>query len=83
MLTDAAIQGKSDSLVGLKENVILGKLIPAGTGLDRYRNIRVEPTEEAKAQAYSMVGYDSFDYDFGSGSGAAVPLEEFDLGDYR
>ena len=83
VLTDAAIQGKSDSLVGLKENVILGKLIPAGTGLDRYRNIRVEPTEEAKAQAFSMVGYDSFDYDFGSGSGAAVPLEEFDLGDYR
>jgi DNA-directed RNA polymerase subunit beta' len=30
-----------------------------------------------------MVGYDSFDYDFGQGSGAAVPLEEFDLGDYR
>ncbi|HEY5822153.1 MAG TPA: DNA-directed RNA polymerase subunit beta' [Propionibacteriaceae bacterium] len=83
VLTDAAIHGKSDSLVGLKENVILGKLIPAGTGLDRYRNIRVEPTEEAKAQAYSMVGYDSFDYDFGQGSGAAVPLEEFDLGDYR
>ena len=83
VLTDAAINGKSDSLVGLKENVILGKLIPAGTGLDRYRNIRVEPTEEAKAQAYSMVGYDTFDYDFGQASGAAVPLEEFDLGDYR
>jgi DNA-directed RNA polymerase subunit beta' len=83
VLTDAAIHAKSDSLVGLKENVILGKLIPAGTGLDRYRNIRVEPTPEAKAQAYSMVGYDSFDYDFGQGSGAAVPLEEFDLGDYR
>ena len=83
VLTDAAIHGKSDSLVGLKENVILGKLIPAGTGLERYRNIRVEPTEEAKAAAYSMVGYDSFDYDFGQGSGAAVPLEEFDLGDYR
>ncbi|WP_375433573.1 DNA-directed RNA polymerase subunit beta', partial [uncultured Friedmanniella sp.] len=83
VLTDAAINGKSDSLIGLKENVILGKLIPAGTGLDRYRNIRVEATEEAKAQAYSMVGYDSFDYDFGSTSGAAVPLEEFDLGDYR
>ncbi len=84
VLTDAAIHGKSDSLVGLKENVILGKLIPAGTGLDRYKNIRVEPTEEAKAQAYSMVGYDPFDYDFGSGSGAAVPLEDYDLGsDYR
>jgi len=83
VLTDAAINGKSDSLIGLKENVILGKLIPAGTGLERYRNIRVEPTAEARAQAYSMVGYDPFDYDFGSGSGAAVPLEEFDLGDYR
>jgi len=83
VLTDAAIHGKSDSLVGLKENVILGKLIPAGTGLERYRNIRVEPTAEAKAQAYSMVGYDSFDYDFGQSTGAAVPLEEFDLGDYR
>ncbi|MGJ3507671.1 DNA-directed RNA polymerase subunit beta' [Enemella sp. A6] len=83
VLTDAAIHGKSDKLVGLKENVILGKLIPAGTGLDRYRNIRVEPTAEAKAQAYSMT-YDPFDYDFGTGSGAAVPLEDFDLGsDYR
>ncbi len=82
VLTDAAIQGKSDSLVGLKENVILGKLIPAGTGLERYRNIKVEPTAEAKAMAYSM-SYEPYDYDFGSGSGAAVPLEEFDLGDYR
>src|SRR5699024_2005391 len=75
VLTDAAIHGKSDSLMGLKENVILGKLIPAGTGLERYRDIRVEPTPEAKAAAYSMVGYDTYDYDFGSGSGAAVPLE--------
>jgi len=42
VLTDAAIKGKTDPLVGLKENVILGKLIPAGTGLDRYRDIEVE-----------------------------------------
>jgi len=62
---------------------VLCRLILAGTDLERYRNIRVEPTPEAKAQAYSMVGYDSFEYDFGQGSGAAVPLEEFDLGDYR
>jgi DNA-directed RNA polymerase subunit beta' len=78
VLTDAAIQGKSDSLVGLKENVILGKLIPAGTGLERYRNIRVEPTAEAKARAYQM-SYDAYDYDFGSGSGAVIPLEDYDL----
>jgi len=83
VLTEAAIHGKSDSLVGLKENVIIGKLIPAGTGMDRYRNIRVEPTEEAKAAMYSMVGYESYDYDFGPSSGQSVPLDDFDLGSYR
>jgi len=41
VLTDAAIKGKIDPLLGLKENVIIGKLIPAGTGLSRYRNIKV------------------------------------------
>ncbi|MEZ0164989.1 DNA-directed RNA polymerase subunit beta' [Kineococcus sp. LSe6-4] len=86
VLTNAAMEGKSDPLLGLKENVIIGKLIPAGTGLPRYRNIRVEPTEEAKAQMYSVPGYDDVDYaQFGVGSGQAVPLEEFDYGssDYR
>ncbi|MCR5457486.1 MAG: DNA-directed RNA polymerase subunit beta' [Clostridiales bacterium] len=43
MLTDAAIKGKVDHLIGLKENVIIGKLIPAGTGLDSYRGVTVEP----------------------------------------
>ncbi|PHX76148.1 MAG: DNA-directed RNA polymerase subunit beta', partial [Actinobacteria bacterium] len=43
VLTDAALGAKSDPLLGLKENVIIGKLIPAGTGLPRYRNIKVEP----------------------------------------
>ena len=43
VLTDAAISGKIDPLLGLKENVIIGKLIPAGTGMARYRNIRVKP----------------------------------------
>ncbi|HEX6756681.1 MAG TPA: DNA-directed RNA polymerase subunit beta', partial [Mycobacteriales bacterium] len=87
VLTDAAIQAKSDALVGLKENVIIGKLIPAGTGISRYRNIRVEPTEEARAQVYSMAGYDESDYyggaTFGPGSGQAVPLEDYDYGDPR
>jgi DNA-directed RNA polymerase subunit beta' len=83
VLTDAAIHAKSDPLLGLKENVILGKLIPAGTGLPRYRNIRVEPTEEAKAAMYSAVGYDDMDYSpFGSGSGQAVPLDDYDYGPY-
>ena len=82
VLTDASIQGKSDHLVGLKENVILGKLIPTGTGLERYRNIRVEPTAEARANSF-QVSYDPFDYDFGSSSGAAVPLDDLDFGDLR
>jgi DNA-directed RNA polymerase subunit beta' len=70
VLTDAAIHARSDSLIGLKENVIIGKLIPAGTGINRYRNIRVEPTEEAKAKVYSMTGYTETDYGFGPASGA-------------
>jgi DNA-directed RNA polymerase subunit beta' len=45
VLTDAAIEGKVDRLLGLKENVIIGKLIPAATGLKKYRGIDIEPTE--------------------------------------
>ena len=54
VLTQAAMDGKSDSLLGLKENVIIGKLIPAGTGLAKYRDVTVEPTEEAKAERYPL-----------------------------
>jgi DNA-directed RNA polymerase subunit beta' len=83
VLTQAAMEAKSDPLRGLKENVILGKLIPAGTGLPRYRNITVEPTEEAKAAMYSMPNYDSYDYShFGSGSGEAVRLDDLNLDDF-
>ena len=58
VLTEAAMNGKSDPLVGLKENVILGKLIPAGTGLRRYTSLAVEPTADAMASAnYSEVDY--------------------------
>ncbi|HLP23401.1 MAG TPA: DNA-directed RNA polymerase subunit beta' [Microbacteriaceae bacterium] len=52
VLTQAAMEGKSDPLVGLKENVIIGKLIPAGTGLSKYRHATVEATDEAKAERY-------------------------------
>jgi DNA-directed RNA polymerase subunit beta' len=83
VLTDAAIHGKSDALMGLKENVIIGKLIPAGTGLERYRNVRVEPTEEARAQAYSVGAYESYDYDFGPSSGQSVALDDFDFGSFQ
>ena len=46
VLTEAAIKGKIDPLIGLKENVIIGKLIPAGTGMMRYRNLKLDVPEE-------------------------------------
>ena len=50
VLTEAAIKGKVDPLIGLKENVIIGKLIPAGTGMKRYRSVQLdsEKTEETQ-----------------------------------
>ncbi len=50
VLTEAAINGKTDYLLGLKENVIIGHLIPAGTGLDRYRSIKIKEKEEPKEE---------------------------------
>jgi DNA-directed RNA polymerase subunit beta' len=52
VLTDAAIEGKVDRLLGLKENVIIGKLIPAATGLKRYRQIEIRPSDSVPATAY-------------------------------
>ena len=49
VLTEAAIKGKVDKLIGLKENVIIGKLIPAGTGMKRYRNVRIEGGKDYSA----------------------------------
>ncbi|MBD7907536.1 DNA-directed RNA polymerase subunit beta' [Sporosarcina gallistercoris] len=51
VLTDAAIKGKTDDLLGLKENVIIGKLIPAGTGMQRYRGIEMDRDEEVEQDA--------------------------------
>jgi DNA-directed RNA polymerase subunit beta' len=51
VLTDAAIEGKVDRLLGLKENVIIGKLIPAATGLKRYRTIEIGPSDKVPASA--------------------------------
>jgi DNA-directed RNA polymerase subunit beta' len=52
VLTDAAIEGKVDRLLGLKENVIIGKLIPAATGLKRYRTIEIGPSEKVPRESY-------------------------------
>jgi len=61
VLTDAAIKGKVDPLVGLKENVIIGKLIPAGTGMHRYRNIRVYSKKELEETAKAAEAADAAD----------------------
>jgi DNA-directed RNA polymerase subunit beta' len=52
VLTDASIEGKVDRLLGLKENVIIGKLIPAATGLKQYRGIEIGPSDKVPASAY-------------------------------
>ncbi|MCU1575001.1 MAG: DNA-directed polymerase subunit beta, partial [Micrococcaceae bacterium] len=87
VLTQAAMEGKSDPLLGLKENVIIGKLIPAGTGLPRYTNVTVEPTEEAKANLFTgPSAFSDFDYTGGDLSPEfhAIPLDDYDLGgDFR
>jgi len=84
VLTEAATSGRRDSLLGLKENVIIGKLIPAGTGLPVYREIEVEPTEQAKAELYPSFGYDEIDFPtLGFGSGDAIPLDDLDFSEFR
>ncbi len=73
VLTEAAIKGKVDPLIGLKENVIIGKLIPAGTGMKRYRDVRlntdlneedsleVSEEEEELSEEFEEFGNESFD----------------------
>ncbi len=67
VLTEAAIKGKVDRLIGLKENVIIGKLIPAGTGMSRYRNIALVDEDgnslekESGASASPTAGHDNSD----------------------
>lgn len=50
VLTEAAIKGKIDPLIGLKENVLIGKLIPAGTGMKRYSRVKLDTDAELEAQ---------------------------------
>ncbi len=56
VLTEAAIEGKSDSMIGLKENIIIGKLIPAGTGLVRHRDTKTEAPDYQPMSFYSSEG---------------------------
>ena len=66
VLTEAAIKGKVDNLIGLKENVIIGKLIPVGTGMKRYRNTRlrtdeVTVSEESEYDIEEEISYEQVD----------------------
>ncbi|MDE6929888.1 MAG: DNA-directed RNA polymerase subunit beta', partial [Lachnospiraceae bacterium] len=67
VLTEAAINGKIDKLIGLKENVIIGKLIPAGTGMKRYRNVHlstdVEETEEIILEEEEIIPVETEGFD--------------------
>ena len=65
VLTDAALEGKRDKLVGLKENVIIGKLIPAATGLRHYRSLEIEPVEPAQRPEEDLLDEDELAAELG------------------
>lgn len=62
VLTEAAIEGRSDGLVGLKENIIIGKLIPAGTGMKEYRSFKVVAPDAKPLSFWSSQDYDDYGY---------------------
>lgn len=84
VLTEAALSQKEDDLKGLKENVIVGKLIPAGTGLARYRNAKVEPDKAIRDTIYPSFGFVDDDLnDSVVNMDADVDLSNIDFGDMK
>ena len=85
VLTEAALSEKEDDLKGLKENVIIGKLIPAGTGLARYRNAVVEPDKAIRETIYPNFGLgdDALDGDFSDSDLSDVDFSNIDFGDLK
>ena len=78
VLTDAALEGKRDRLMGLKENVIIGKLIPAATGLRHYRSLQIEPVEPAQPPAEELLSEEELAAELDlAGDGEASQLEGF------
>jgi DNA-directed RNA polymerase subunit beta' len=78
VLTDAALEAKRDRLLGLKENVIIGKLIPAATGLKRYRSIQIEPVEPAQPPAEELLSEEDLAAELDlAGDGEGAQLEGF------
>ena len=80
VLTDASIEGKIDRLLGLKENVIIGKLIPAATGLKRYRTIEISPTEPIAREGYERETLLQALEEIGQDGTAAIDFAGLDLG---
>jgi len=79
VLTDAALEGKVDRLNGLKENVIIGKLIPAATGLKRYRRIEIEPAEPLpRADEVGLLDGEDLAAELGLGEGDGLAGFGFD-----
>jgi DNA-directed RNA polymerase subunit beta' len=79
VLTDASIEGKVDRLLGLKENVIIGKLIPAATGLKRYRTIDIGPSEKVPKETYEREALLAALEEIGSDGGDGVDLASLGL----
>jgi DNA-directed RNA polymerase subunit beta' len=79
VLTDASIEGKVDRLLGLKENVIIGKLIPAATGLKRYRTIEIGPSEKVPKETYEREALLAALEEIGSGDGDGLDLASLGL----
>jgi DNA-directed RNA polymerase subunit beta' len=79
VLTDASIEGKVDRLLGLKENVIIGKLIPAATGLKKYRNIDIGPSEKVPKETYEREALLAALQEIGSDGGDGIDLASLGL----
>jgi DNA-directed RNA polymerase subunit beta' len=79
VLTDASIEGKIDRLLGLKENVIIGKLIPAATGLKKYRNIEIGPSEKVPKETYEREALLAALQEIGSDGGEGIDLASLGL----
>jgi DNA-directed RNA polymerase subunit beta' len=75
VLADAAVQGKIDFLRGLKENVIMGRLIPAGTGLAQYRDLDIKMSEEVEASLAPPEGME-MEVELEAEVEAAAPAEQ-------
>ena len=84
VLTDASIEGKVDRLLGLKENVIIGKLIPAATGLKKYRQVEIGPSDKVPVSAYTRPATEeqllAALEEIGSDGGAELGLLDLDFG---